>query len=90
MAHVGRKPSSLSPAYRTRLRRVSRRAALAEDELRGLVLAGLADTEPLAAIARELGVTKQVLWARVQSWQREREIQSSAAASSLSPSDQAW
>jgi len=72
MARVGRTPSTLSSAYRARLRRVNRRAASAEDELRQLVLGGLADHEPLTAIARELGVTKGTLWARVQAW-RKRE-----------------
>lgn len=70
MAPVGRTPSKLSSAYRTRLRRVHRRAALADAELRQLVLDGLADKEPLTAIARELGLTKQVLWARVEVWRK--------------------
>lgn len=70
IAPVGRKPSELSADYRRRLRRIHRRAESSEAELRALVIAGREAGEPLAAIARELGLTKQKLSARVKSWKR--------------------
>lgn len=68
---MGRAPGKLSPEFRRQLRRASKRAGAAEDALRQTVREGLEAGEPLSAIARELGLTKQVLWARVRSWEKE-------------------
>lgn len=65
---MGRTPGKLSPEYRRRLRRVAKRAGDAEEAFRQTVREGLDAGEPMSAIARELGLTKQVLWARVRSW----------------------
>jgi DNA-binding NarL/FixJ family response regulator len=53
------------------LRRALDRAERAEEELRSTVLSLIREGASVAAIARELGVSRQTLWARIQSWSEE-------------------
>lgn len=74
LAPMGRPVSELSTEYRRALRRAARRSQTAETELRAQILAGIDAGEPQAAIARELGIGRDVLWARLKSWERALEI----------------
>lgn len=68
MSRVPRKPSTVPAPHRGRLRRVKDRKKALGAEERAAVRAAIADDVTEAAIARELGVTKQVLHARRKSW----------------------
>jgi hypothetical protein len=63
-----RPTATLSQLQRRRLKRARARAEEADRELRRTVLQLVDEGAAIAAIARELGVTRQVLWARIQSW----------------------
>lgn len=75
---VGRKQAKLSPEFRRRLRRVTGRRADAERAFRDVVLQGMAAGESIAAMARTIDPTgelvdRKLLWAWIQTWTRERD-----------------
>jgi hypothetical protein len=66
-----RPTATLSQLQRRQLKRARVRAEEADRELRRTVLQLVDEGAAIAAIARELGVTRQVLWARIQAWGAE-------------------
>lgn len=63
-----RPTATLTPLQRRQLARARDRAAETDLELRRTVLRLVEEGAAIAAIARELGVSRQVLWARIRSW----------------------
>jgi GH24 family phage-related lysozyme (muramidase) len=63
-----RPTATLTAEQRRRLRRARTRADEAEAQLRETVLQLVDEGAAIAAIARDLGVTRQVLWARIRAW----------------------
>jgi transposase-like protein len=66
-----RPTATLTPLQRRRLSRARDRAERAEADLRETVLQLLSEGAAIAAIARELGLTRQVLWARIRAWEAQ-------------------
>lgn len=64
-----RPTATLTALQRRRLRRASERAEKAEAKLREAVRQLVEEGAAIAAIARELGVTRQALWARLRAWE---------------------